>query len=252
MKTHRATAMLLPAALLTLLAGCPQQDASAAQGDDDPPPNAALKTPPIHLRQTGYTVTNGHPYVETFYKHMLSNCQKAHGKLRLTPIPGKQVNKLGRTYYDIWFQGDQTAIRSTSWGFKVRHLCQFQALRHERMAIANADGVYSINLDDGTALHHASSGVVRHAIRPATPEQKATDARQKTAVIATLKKQGYAGALDTAPSDPTPTKVAGQPCTQTSSPAYGDPCVWSGGMQWASGKTPHPRLPATSPVTIRC
>lgn len=232
MTTPRLTAFIASALVFALATGCSEKDANASQAGNDTPANVVLKTPPIHLRQTGVTMNNGKPHVETEYKYLLYNCQKAHGKLTLTPIRGNRVDKLGRTYYDIWFKGDQVAIRSTSWGFKVQHLCEFHAVRHVRMAIANADGVYSINLDDGTAIHDASSTVVRNAIRPQTAGQKAADAKERAKVVAALKKQGYAAAVDTAPSNPTSTKVVGQPCTQTSSPTYGQSCIWTGGVRW--------------------
>lgn len=85
MTVPRLTTFIIPALVLALSAGCSQQDATASQSGGKPD-NVAMKTPPIYLRQTAVTIKNGHPYVETFYKQQLANCQKLQGSISMSPI----------------------------------------------------------------------------------------------------------------------------------------------------------------------
>lgn len=216
--------------------GCVVGSASAGEGRDaSADVNVAPDTPPIHLRQTGWYVKHGRPYVQGEYADLLRTCRKAD--FPTTPLAGDIVKKLGRSYYDIWIEGARLAIRSTSWGFDVddgEQACRFRAVRSERAAIANENGIYSLDLDVHSAHRRAADRkIVRYARKPRTPAAQRADDKQRAAVMALLKKQGYGQIADEAASTRTSSaRVAGQPCRKTQKRSSGSVCVWSGGRRW--------------------
>ena len=208
----------------------------AAGTDAGAEKNVAPETPPIHIRQEAWTVLDGKPSVQSHYAHALAICQKAGAALDFVPLKDDVVKKLGHSFYDIWFKGTNVSIHSVSWGFKMGpsmpESCHFRAVRTEREAIANENGAYTINLDEGTMERDPDHRVVRTLAPVRSDAQKEQDDAEQAAVMAELKKQGYGGVVAQAQTTETPSEAAGQPCLKIENKAEGSACIWSGGAQW--------------------
>lgn len=199
---------------------------SPAAGEDDP--NIAAQAPVIHLRQTAVLLSDGQPVVEKNYLYMLHNCQQ--GKLPLKPLPADVVKKLGRTFYDIWFDGRRMAVRTVYWDFKLpppssMKLCQFEPDKWVQISIDRPGQTLEIDMRKMTATRQPSDGVVRAPLRAPTAE----DEKEKAEAMAQLKKMGYGSIVESQQSQ---SSVAGQPCLREVSQIAGTSCTWSGGKQW--------------------
>lgn len=205
--------------------------AAAGTGADR---NVAPSTPPIHIRQEGWTVLNGKPTVKEDYAHLLMLCRNS-GK-SVTPLKADVVAKLGRSFYDIRFVGAKISIHSVSWGWTTgpgyADACHFRAIRNEREAIARADGTFSINLDEGTAEHDPTYRVTRTIVPITTDAERAQDVAAQATTATELKQMGFGGLVAEGQSKGTPSLVAGQPCLRISDPIAGTACIWSGGAHW--------------------
>ncbi|RAP58152.1 hypothetical protein [Oleiagrimonas sp. MCCC 1A03011] len=195
------------AVLLSSLVSISACSAGDAPSSSDAAVNVASKTPPIHLRQTAVTLRDGQPVVQHQYQQASADCGHASG---FTPIPAKDVGKLGRTYYEAWYEGDRLSVKADTWGFtlsgqqpcvfKVTHLSQrwfyqpgLSSAKHQLGQGADAHIVYL----GGPVVHRAKAAVTQ------------TDKDEEAEVMAELHQRGYGGTS----KQEGQRKVDGQLCT---------------------------------------
>lgn len=228
---QRALSGLLSVLMLFPLAACSAGDRHADDGKDDAG-NAASATPPIHVTQTMVVLREGKPAREDDYRQALADCQK--GPMPTQPLGDDVVGKLGRTYYDLWYQGARLAERAEHWDFQVIGTCQFKVVHEQTLAIVKPGEAIDIDLVGRTGTRQHSDGVVRQARADVHADDKFSgggddDAALRAAVAAQLGKQGQGDLM--AQSAGT-ASAAGQPCQRIAQPTVGEACVWSGGKAW--------------------
>lgn len=230
---QRSMTWWVPALIVVPLAAC------SASGDhevDDHAAgarNAAGSTPPIHVSQTMVVLRDGQPASERNYRQALADCRK--GPFPTQALGDDLVGKLGRTFYDVWYQGARVSERAERWDYETVGTCQFKPVHESTLAIIKPGEAVTIDLIGKTGTRQSSDGVVREA--PAGDSAGATtrpaddgdDAALRAAVAAQLNKQGQ-GDLMARPGGTD--SAAGQPCKRVEQPGIGESCVWSGGRQW--------------------
>lgn len=169
---------------------------------------------------------------------MVTACNKTP-HMQVVPVPAKDVGKLGRIFYEFWYQGHQLKGHAEAWGWTLDKddpsTCRFRVVHSIREEIASPSGAYAINMNTGTALLDETARFLPRAL-PVAREQKGTEEdSQKQAVMAALREQGYGGVADRVEAPQAQSKVAGQPCIRTDGPDSDTSCVWSGGAQWGFG-----------------
>lgn len=170
-------------------------------------------TPPIHLRQTEVNrLSNGMSLEERNYRMWVSMCE-SQGVSR---VPDEDVSKLGRIYYEAWYQGLRMAARSDSWNFDMTG-CNFQVVRESELTIQTPDGAWDIDLIKQEGSFEPESRTKRYPSQPDEPENVDVSSE-----FITIKRGGIIS-------------VAGQPCSlSTARVAAGiiTSCVWTEGARW--------------------
>lgn len=214
------------------LAGC-SAGAGGAEAKTDAA-NLALKTPPIHVRQTSVLLHQGVPAAEHLYQEALARCRA--GSMPVTPLPESVVAKLGHTYLDTWYDGARMATKADRWDFKsadgAAPGCVFEPMHESRLSIIEPGSATVVDLIKGTATREPSKGV-RREIAAQDDKQAGADTAQddeklRAAVMGELQKQGQGDLMAKTEGEST---MAGQPCVRFSS-SQGEACVWSGGKKW--------------------
>ncbi|WP_130619986.1 hypothetical protein [Dyella amyloliquefaciens] len=228
---HRSLTSLASALLTLPLVACSasgNHDAGAGETK-----GVASATPPIHVTQTMVVLRDGQPASEQNYRQALADCRK--GPFRTQALSEDVVGKLGRTFYDVWYQGARIAEHADRWDFETSGTCQFKPVHGSTLAIIKPGEAVTIDLISKTGTRQPSDGVVRETrageaggsiSKPANGDD---DAALRAAVAAQLSKQGQ-GDLMARPAGTD--HAAGQPCQRLDQPGIGESCVWSGGSQW--------------------
>jgi len=211
------------------LAGCssPPGDEPAAADD---PANVAINTPPIHVSQTEVMLKDGQPMVEQTYREALANCSA--GSLPVKPLDEEVAKKLGRTFFEIWYQGDQMAVQADRWGFSESGQgagCEFTPRHDSRLTIDAHGSITVIDLIRRSGTRQPSQGIVRHPVTLDTPD----DDKLRAEVAAGLAQAGKGNLMAVSAGE---SREAGQPCTVVRSAGV-EMCVWSGGRAWGFGNT---------------
>lgn len=216
-----------PVALLVLgLAACSHGSEGDAQD------NAAASTPPIHVTQTIVALKDGQPASEQLYREALARCS---GGVAVTPLSDDVAGKLGRTYLDIWYEGNRMAVKADRWDFATADGaasgCRFMPVHDEQLTVVAPGKATVADLVKGTARQEPSEGVIRTAV--ADGGKQATgdaddEARLRAAVMAKLQQKGQGDLVNQSGGSAT---AAGQPCERQHS-AQADSCLWSGGRRW--------------------
>lgn len=197
------------------LAGCSGSgNANADEGGAD----VAADTPPIHVEQTLVLLDGGQPKEERNYRQMLAQCQG--GAFPVTPLDADVAKKVGRTYRQVWYDGERMAEKRDTWGFTIADQaspCQFKPTHESMLSITTADAAIDIDLADKSGTRHASDGPIRTALGD-------DDDALRAKVAAQL-------------GDKMPQKLgedtdAGQRCIRWKSAVTGESCVWSEGRDW--------------------
>jgi len=207
---------LVVASVLTLLLmpviGCSR---SADGGDSE-----AVDTdmPPIHVEQTLVLMTDGEPLVERGYRQHLQVCLD-DGGLVTTPLAEDDVKKLGRTYYQLWFDAKRTAWQRDIWDFAVGRDpfdgCRFRMTHESVLTVHSAHQLLSIDLIAGTAVAEPDEGFM-----PGSGEGMPDD-DQLDEGMAKLGYQRLGEAMD-----------AGHRCLRWRDPSGTESCTWSEGRRW--------------------
>lgn len=228
---HRSLTWLASAFVALPLVAC-----SASGNHDagtDGAKNAANATPPIHVSQTMVVLRDGRPASEENYRQALADCRK--GSLPTQPLGDDVVGKLGRTFYDVWYEGARLSERADRWDYQTAGTCQFKPVHESTLAIIKPGETVTVDLIGKTGTRQPSEGVVRevgtdaaaeHAAKPAESDD---DAALRAAVAAQLNKQGQGDLMARAAGTDS---AAGQPCKRLDQPGIGESCVWSGGRKW--------------------
>ncbi len=225
---HRSLTWLASALLALPLVACSASgNHEAGVGDAK---GAASATPPIHVTQTMVVLRDGQPASEQNYRQALADCRK--GPLPTQPLSDDVVGKLGRTFYDVWYQGARIAEHADRWDYETAGTCQFKPVHESTLAIIKPGEAVTIDLIGKTGTRQPSDGVVRETRsgdNASKPVDGDDDAALRAAVAAQLNKQGQ-GDLMARPAGTD--RAAGQPCKRLDQPGIGESCVWSGGSQW--------------------
>lgn len=210
----------MPLLLAACLAGC--SGAQGQTGEAAPDADVSVDTPPIHVSQTLVHTKHGEVTEEAGYHEALANCAKVSVPTR--PLPANVVPKLGRDYYEVWYQGNRIAIREDDWRLAIHNLCEFSPVHTSTLWLIGPNGTDVIDLDTRQGHVNPSVFVRRSARKP----QTAADTQLQAAVAAELQRHGRGSVLGRAGGQRV---VAGQPCVE-SSDALGESCTWSGGEAW--------------------
>lgn len=226
--------MLLLASIALPLSAC-TDDSSANEG-----PNGARDTsaevaneasdtsasvdsdmPPIYVAQTVTLVEEGQVTEERNYKQVLDACIKAGASV--IPLSGDNVKKLGRTYYQLWFEANREAYQKDRWGFRITGdgiaSCHFNAVHESMRTITIKDATYSIDLMANTAIRTPPLWDVTFpdgGYRDITDAEQAEHEEGLEAVG--FEKLGYA-------------KSAGQRCVRWRNRHGDESCSWTEGAQ---------------------
>lgn len=228
---HRFFAWLVPALVALPLAACSASGDRDADAGGGTARNAAASTPPIHVSQTMVVLRDGRSASEQNYRQALAAC--TNGPFHTQPLSDDVVGKLGRTFYEVWYQGRSMAEQSDRWDYETAGTCQFKPVHESRLAIIKPGGAVTIDLMGKKGTRTPSDGVVRDV----RPDESATaanasdddDAKLRAAVAAQLGKQGQGDLMATQAGT---SSAAGQPCKRLEQPGVGEACVWSGGQRW--------------------
>ncbi len=222
---HRSLVVLFGMGLSTLpLAGCSSRG-DGGSGADGASVNVARETPPIHVEQTEVMLKNGQPAIEQLYREALAQCSK--GPTPVKPLEGDVVEKLGRTFFDVWYEGERMAVKADKWDFTEAARgpgCEFVPTHEARLTITEPGAMITIDLVKHTGTRQPSQGVVRQALAPTAPG----DDKLRAAVAAQLARQGQGDLMS---KDLGQANEAGQPCARVEG-VSGEMCIWSGGRQW--------------------
>lgn len=223
-------------ALLLLSGGCTQSDASyadATANDDEEVVDygAVADTPPIHLRQTVVYNLDGVSEEEKFYRDTMENCGEDSVN---SNVADEDVGKLGRTYYEVWYQGLRMAVRADEWSFgpgSEEILCDWQTLHTSTLWILTPDGTWDIDLIKGVGSFNPESVPDR---LPVTPQ----DLDKLHLVHLSSKNDSHTDWVSLKFGGPS--SALGQPCGiinleyHEKGMLHGTEsrCVWTGGIQW--------------------
>ncbi|WP_153242512.1 hypothetical protein [Frateuria defendens] len=189
--------------------------------------NAAASTPPIHVSQIMVVLRDGQSARERDYRKVLADCRK--GTLPTQPLSDEVAGKLGRTFYDIWYEGPRMAERAERWDFEITGACQFRPVHESTLAIIKPGEAVTLDLIGKTGTRQPSEGVVREVREAAAPMADDDDAQLRAAVAAQLGQQGQSHLMAQSAGLGS---AAGQPCQKLDQAGLGEACVWSGGGQW--------------------
>jgi hypothetical protein len=230
---QRSMTWLVSALIAIPLAACSASGNHDASGGADDKHNAAGSTPPIHVSQTMVVLRDGQPASEQNYRQALADCRK--GPFPTQPLSDDVVGKLGRTFYDVWYEGARISEHADRWDYETAGTCQFKPVHESTLAIIKPGEAVTIDLVGKTGTRQSSDGAVRQASPrdttsdAAKPADSDDDAALRAAVAAQLNKQGQGDLMArSAGTD----SAAGQPCKRLDQPGIGESCVWSGGRKW--------------------
>ncbi|RAO77434.1 hypothetical protein [Dyella jiangningensis] len=230
---QRSTTWWVSALIILPLAACSASSNHEATDNASGSSDAASATPPIHVRQTMVVLRDGQPASEQNYRQALADCRK--GPFPTQPLGDDVAGKLGRTFYDVWYEGARVSEHAERWDYETTGTCQFKLVHESTLAIIKPGEAVTVDLIGKTGTRQPSDGVMRETRvddgddKAAKPADSDDDAALRAAVAAQLSKQGkgdlmaHAGGTDTA---------AGQPCKRLDQPGIGESCVWSGGRKW--------------------
>ena len=181
-----------------------------------------VDVPPIYVAQTLVLKQAGEPVVEMNYHQALKACRDA--SLSTTPLNEQDAKKLGRTYYQLWFDNKRSAWQKDDWDFeaggKEGEHCQFH-IKHDSFKIVyTATGSYDIDLMTKSATMEASSGFMPGGHEGLDDE----DQLDTSADVRGFQRLGYA-------------QDAGQRCLRwrAPKPSSVESCTWSEGRKWGFG-----------------
>lgn len=181
-----------------------------------------IDVPPIYVAQTLVLKEAGEPVVERNYRQLLKACREAH--MATVPLSEDDVKKLGRTYYQLWFDAKHSAWQEDTWDFgageDLNGACQFH-MKHKAGKVIDSAGAHlSIDLTAGVATREANPGFT-----PGGHEGLDDDQLTPYAKDAGFQRLGYA-------------TDAGQRCLRwrLPKPSGVESCTWSEGRQWGFGR----------------
>lgn len=222
-------------ALSVLLGACTPLDASQddATADDYDEEDELIDygvvadTPPIHLRQTLYLSRNGESIIESNYRYNSDACDQTGEVGSGARIGAQDVGKLGRTFYEVWYQGLQMAVRTDSWDWEVidekfGKFCDFRILHTESsLWTVTPDGSWYVDLIAGTGSFNPRAVLERFPPKH-DPIDDALQSEFEDKYAAQLKLM-YEVRGDSS--------MMGQPCRIIKSLNM-EFCGWTGGLQW--------------------
>lgn len=236
--------------LSLLLSACAPSDTSQDevtadnQDDDDEVIDygAVADTPPIHLRQTVVMRRDGAAMIETNYRQFAEICDQA-GSVG-SRVSAQDVGKLGRTFYEVWYQGLRVAVRLDRWNYEGIKTdtgwCNFRVVHVSELHTWTPDGSWHVDLATGVGSFYPDSVLERFPIEPepepaGMPQLSKVGDKVGDERFVTLEVGGYGSAM-------------GQPCriiTEKNTILAGliapviSVCEWTGGTQWGfSGSGP--------------
>lgn len=127
---------------------------------------AVADTPPIHLRQTVAVSmsSDGMTMLERNYRWHASVCDAASsGGSR---VSDEDVDKLGRIFYEVWYQDLRMAARGDEWGFTGSGNCNFQVVHNSELVIQTPDGFWDIDLAKQEGTFNPQAVTERYPARP--------------------------------------------------------------------------------------
>ena len=212
-------------ALLTFfllpLTGC-SKDAGDTEGDQTSMVN--VDVPPIYVAQTLVLKEAGEPVVERNYRQLLKACRDDAG-VAITPLSEDEAKKLGRTYYQLWFDDKHTAVQADVWDLGLKGnpapLCQFY-IKHEATKIVDTAREHlSIDLMAKTVISEANTGFLPGGHEGLDNDDQLDPSEKELG----YQRLGYAN-------------DAGQRCLRWRAPKPDDveSCTWSEGRKWGFGR----------------
>lgn len=216
---YRLTLIILLPILLSIMTGCAQDADGSRGGAND---SARFDVPPIYVAQTLVLKQDGEPLVEKNYHQALKACRDA--SLSTMPLNEQDAKKLGRTYYQLWFDHKRSAWQKDDWDFeadgKEGEHCQFR-IKHDSFKIVHtATENYDIDLMANSATVEASSGFVPGGQESPDDEDQLSTSED----VRGFQRLGYA-------------QDAGQRCLRwrAPEPSSVESCTWSEGRKWGFG-----------------
>lgn len=212
--TYRNIATLAMLALgLLPMAACTQSSSSADEGSS----STISDVPPIYVAQTLILLVDGQSPEEKEYREGLTACRNAGASV--TPLNAEDVGKLGRTYYQLWFEGGRSAWQEDQWKYNMTGdgvmSCHFSPVHTSEKVVTTAKASYEIDLIANTAV----SETPLRDTGGGSGGSDDDDQLDPGAAQAGLQRLGY-------------TMDAGQRCLRWRGPLGTESCTWSEGHQW--------------------
>ena len=211
---HRNIAILALFAFGSLpMAACTQGNSSADEGSR----STISDVPPIYVAQTLVLLVNGQSPEEKEYREGLTACRNAGASV--TPLNDEDVGKLGRTYYQLWFEGGRSAWQEDQWKYNMAGdgvmSCDFSPVHTSEKVITTAKASYEIDLIANTAVSEPPLRDTGGGSGGADDD----DQLDPGAAQAGLQRMGYA-------------TDAGQRCLRWRTLSGIESCTWSEGSRW--------------------
>lgn len=243
-------------ALLLLVSACappdstPDERAASELDDADRDEGAneesidygkVAETPYIHLRQTVVMVGDGEPVRESLFRMVSEGCRKLVGTVPVKPLREEDVDMIGRTYYEAWYQGLRMAVRADTWDYvdDERSPCTPTLSHESTLRIVTPEGRWDIDLGKGTGEFYAGPQNVRAPLSRRHDEYESAEARDD-ALTHDARAVRAMGASDVLIPKPTGTlRIAGRSCNALRHEFSEDnaiiTCQWNEGRDWGFG-----------------
>lgn len=210
-------------ALTAMLCGCGDGVGAPADGAQESSASVSSGMPPIYVDLVEEELHKGENSEKRNYRGHLKRCQDAG--FPTTPLSPEQVQPLGTTRVQQWFEPGREIVRSETWVFRVGEegigTCHFKLIRSGSQGYNDAQTSQVTDFETGEVSNETPQAYIvnRLAIEP------------DDGLAQIAEKEGLA--------PPTTRTVAGAQCTQWTDPRFFGRtiCLWSGGRAWGFGDT---------------
>lgn len=146
--TYKGLAISLGLGIAALpLAAC-SFGSSDGNANHDSSGTTSLDVPPIYVAQTIVFLLDGHPMIEGQYRSALDTCRKVGATT--TPLSDEDAGKIGRTYYQLWFDTKRSAYQEDQWNYDLIGngvtLCRFVVKHESNRFVTTKSKIYEIDL----------------------------------------------------------------------------------------------------------
>lgn len=209
--------------LIALVCGCGDGVSAPGNGGQESPVNAGSSMPPIYADLLEEELYKGQNSEKRDYQGHLKRCQDAG--FPTTPLTPEQVEQLGTTRVQMWFEQGREIIRSETWVFRVGEegigTCHFQLIRSGNQSYNDAQVSRVTDLESGEVSSEPPQAYMVNRV--------AIEVEGGLAQIASKENLAV----------PASRTLAGVQCTQWTDPRFFGRtiCLWAGGRAWGFDDT---------------